>query len=127
MPTKLSVYYDGLCHLCSREINHYKKMQGAENIRFVDITGAEFNAKIEQLDPIQIHKVMHVRDRSGKLHLGVDAFLQIWLEYQWLRPLVPVAKFFPIYWLLRFFYAIFAKIRPLLPKKSCETSPYCER
>jgi predicted DCC family thiol-disulfide oxidoreductase YuxK len=127
MQDKLSVYFDGLCHLCSREINHYKKMNGAEKIRFIDITAADFNPQLEQLDPVQIHKVMHVRDRAGRLHLGVDAFLQIWLEFPLLKRLVPIARFWPIYWVLRAFYAIFAKIRPLLPKKSCETSPYCER
>lgn len=41
----LSVYFDGLCPLCSREIGHYRKAVGNENISFVDITHVDFNTK----------------------------------------------------------------------------------
>lgn len=123
---RISVYYDGLCHLCSREINHYQKMTGAEQINFIDITTSAFDAKVERLDPVQIHKTMHVKDEAGKVHTGVDAFICIWKNLPTLQFLVPIAKFPPMRLLLDLFYFIFAKIRPLLPRKSCETSPYCE-
>lgn len=123
----ISVYYDGLCHLCSREISHYMKMKGAENIEFVDITDSLFDAVAVGLDPIQVHKSMHVRDRSGMIFTGVDAFICIWKELPALRFLVPLARSAPLYSILKIFYAIFAKIRPFLPRKSCESSPYCEK
>lgn len=122
----LTVYYDGLCRLCSFEINHYRGMKGAENLKFVDITDASFDATKEKLDPFYIHKKMHVRDRYGQLHIGVDAFLCIWQELPALQPLVPLARVRPIHSLLMGLYAIFARIRPWLPRKSCESSPYCE-
>jgi len=126
MSEKLTVYYDGLCHLCSREINHYRTMKGAENIYFVDITSPEFHADQEGLDPIQIHKTMHVRDRQGQLHLGVNAFIWIWNELSVLKFLVPIARTGPVHLVLESAYSVFAKVRPFLPRKSCETSPYCE-
>lgn len=122
----ISVYYDGLCHLCSREIGHYRGMRGAESIRFVDITAGDFNALKEGVDPRAIHRVMHVKDVSGDLHTGVDAFLRIWAELPALRFFIPLARFGPVNLLLRAAYAGFARIRPLLPRKSCEASPYCE-
>jgi predicted DCC family thiol-disulfide oxidoreductase YuxK len=126
MSEKLNVYFDGLCHLCSREINHYRSMKGAENINFIDITSPNFDATQEGLDPIEIHKNMHVRDRQGRLHLGVDAFIWIWNELPALRFLVPIARVAPIHLVLKICYSVFAKVRPLLPRKSCEDSPYCE-
>lgn len=123
---KITVFYDGLCHLCSREINHYKKMRGCENINFTDITSAEFDAKVEKLDPFAIHQTLHARDRDGKVKTGVDVFILIWSELPALKFLVPIAKTKPIYYVMTLFYSVFAKIRPMLPRKSCEDSPYCE-
>ncbi len=123
---KVTVYFDGLCHLCSREIRHYQTMKGADNLAFVDITGPSFNAAHEGLDPHEIHKNMHVRDREGKIHLGVGAFVCIWEQLPALRFLVPIARFYPVRVILNLLYKGFATVRPLLPRKSCETSPYCE-
>lgn len=127
-PTKktITVYFDGLCRLCSREIRHYQKLEGADRVRFVDIAQADFKAEKEGVDPVDIHRTMHVRDRNGKLQLGVDAFICIWSELPSLRFLVPLAKLAPIHFILRCGYFVFSKIRPLLPRKNCETSPYCE-
>lgn len=122
----ISVYYDGLCHLCSREINHYKKMRGSEFIDFVDITQPSFQAQKCGLDPIKVHQSLHIRDRSGAFQTGVDAFICIWQELPALRFLAPIARTKPVYFVLKIVYSIFAKVRPWLPRKSCETSPYCE-
>lgn len=123
---KLNVYFDGLCHLCSREINHYRTMRGSENINFIDITGPDFDAQKENLDPLEIHKNMHVRAKNGELQIGIDAFIAIWQELPALKFLAPIAKASPVHFVLSLFYAVFAKVRPLLPRKSCEDSPYCE-
>lgn len=123
---KLTIFYDGLCHLCSREINHYKKMRGSENIIFTDITSADFDAQLENLDPFAIHQSLHARDINGNIKTGVDVFIAIWKELPALKFLVPIAQTKPIHYMMTLFYAVFAKIRPLLPRKSCEASPYCE-
>lgn len=122
----VSVYYDGLCHLCSREINHYKKMKGSERIDFIDITSPSFDAKKQNLDPIKIHQSLHVRDKIGNTYIGVDAFISIWNEINSLKFLVPIARHSFVHRILEFFYKLFTLIRPLLPRKSCEISPYCE-
>lgn len=124
---EVSLFYDGLCHLCSREINHYKKLKGSEKINFVDITLANFDAKAEGLDPVAVNKYLHVKTKDGKIVTGVASFLEVWKQlpaYTWLAKLV---SFMPIRKVADLGYMIFAEIRPLLPKKeSCETSPYCE-
>lgn len=125
---KAKVYYDGLCILCSKEIEHYRHQTGSESIEFIDITSAHFDASAEGLDPFLVHKVMHVRVPSGELKTGVDAFIAIWDQlprYQW------VAKFAQkksVRGLLTIGYQGFVILRPYLPRRSqgCENSPYCE-
>ena len=123
---QVTVFYDGLCHLCSREINHYRTMKGSENLQFVDITTADFDAADEKLDPYEIHKTIHVRDRHRELHVGVNAFICIWNELPALQFLARLAKKEAVHSVLDVLYAGFAKVRPLLPRKNCDNSPYCE-
>ena len=123
-----TVYFDGLCPLCSREIEHYRKQRGAERIRFVDICAGDFNAAAESLDPRLIHKVMHVRDPQGRLWTGVDAFIQIWTALPAFNGFARAAKIGPIRFCLNIGYVAFATIRPWLPRRAaCDASPYCER
>lgn len=122
----LKVYFDGLCHLCSREIEHYRKMTGAARIHFVDITDPSFDAAEEGLDPERVHRLLHARDAEGKLHLGVGAFIQIWERIDSLRWLAALSRLAPVRWFLEAVYFLFAKARPWLPRKQCASSPYCE-
>jgi len=127
---KLTVYYDGLCKVCSREINHYKKQSGSENIAFVDICSDDFNALAEGLDPHQVHKIMHVRRADGQLRTRVDAFIEIWKVLPRYSSLAKIAEWRSIKAGLEVGYTCFAKIRPFLPRykktKECQESPYCE-
>ena len=63
----LSVYFDGLCPLCSREIEQYRKASGSDQISFVDITVDGFDAIANGLDPKRVHEVMHVKTDSGDI------------------------------------------------------------
>lgn len=126
--TTTVIYFDGLCHLCSREIDHYRKQKSAERLRFVDITSPEFDAVKERLDPFRVHREMHVRRSDGSLAIGVDAFLAIW-------DVLPRYRFAARWgrrtWanrVLRLGYQAFVQIRPYLPRKKadCSKSPYCE-
>jgi predicted DCC family thiol-disulfide oxidoreductase YuxK len=122
----IKVYFDGLCVVCSAEISHYKKMKGSENIDFIDITSNQFNSKKENLDPFLVHKELHAKDENGQLHIGVDAFSLIWSKLNKLTWLSRLSRKQPLNSILKMNYVLFTKIRPYLPRKSCETSPYCE-
>ncbi len=126
---KLTVFYDGLCQLCSREINHYKTQAGADLIQFVDITSSTFDAAAEGIDPVKAHQVMHVKTTKGEILIAVDAFIEIWKvlpRYKWAAR---IAQIYLVKKILLIFYYIFAiGIRPYLPKRKnndCSESPYC--
>lgn len=122
----IKVYYDGLCVVCSAEINHYKKMKRRQSIEFIDITTPVFDPLTEGLDPQKIHRELHAKDSEGQLHIGVDAFILIWSALDKLNWLSKAAQNKVINKLLQANYSLFVKIRPYLPRKSCESSPYCE-
>lgn len=122
---QIKVYYDGLCVVCSSEINHYKKMNGSENIDFIDITSSDFRADVEGLDPQKVHEELHAKDAFGQLHVGVDAFILIWASIDKLKWLSKAAQKNLVKKILQANYSLFVKIRPYLPRRSCETSPYC--
>ena len=126
--TKGVIYFDGLCKACSAEINHYRKLPGSESFDFVDITSLTFKPEDHGLDPVKVHKVMHVRDSNGVLHEGVDAFVTIWKEIPRYHFLARLSKKQFIRWTLEQGYKAFVVIRPYLPRKKldCSESPYCE-
>jgi predicted DCC family thiol-disulfide oxidoreductase YuxK len=111
------VYFDGACYLCSREIEHYRSKDRERLLQFVDISDPAFSAANEGLDPLRVQQTMHVRDASGRLHQGVDAFLQIWRCIPGYRFIPGVARSPGVYQALRAGYFLFAKVRPYLPKK----------
>ncbi len=127
--TTLTVYYDNLCVVCSKEITHYQKQSGSEKIRFVDITDKNFKPELEGVDPYLVHKIMHVKNSSGHLLTKIDAFKAIWKhlpKYNWLDRL---SDYYPVRKILDYSYETFVVARPYLPRKKindCSASPYCE-
>lgn len=125
---KTTVYYDGLCAVCSSEINHYRRLPGSETLDFVDICHSEFTPEAHGLDPVLVHKVMHVKDAKGKLHTGVDAFQHIWRQIPRYHFMNRVAEGRMGRSILELGYRAFVRIRPYLPRKNkddCSNSPYC--
>ncbi len=129
--TKVTVYYDGLCVLCSREIDHYRKSRGADLINFVDICAPGFEPASHGVDPKAVHRVMHVKRTDGTLATEVDAFITIWdtLPGYWL--LAKIARFGVVRFFLNIGYQMFVRIRPYLPRRgadfyACADSPYCD-
>src|SRR5262249_12657363 len=113
---RLTLFYDGLCPLCSREIEHYRRHLAGTPADFVDITAAEFNAAAHGLDPQAVHRVMHVKV-GDELRTGVAAFAAIWAaipRYRWLARLArnPVG-----HGLMHLGYRAFARVRPWLPRR----------
>ena len=113
------VYYDGKCHLCSREIAGYRNRPNAALLQFVDIASPQFDPAAQGLDAEEVQRVLHVRRRDGTLAKGVDAFIEIWRTLDILSGLRFLAEHQPTRVLFEGGYALFARLRPLLPKKEC--------
>lgn len=76
----ISVFYDGKCGLCRREIEHYKRIAPKNVFAWVDITvDASALVKLGVTYAYGL-KLLHAQDSQGKLHVGVDAFILIWRQ-----------------------------------------------
>ena len=108
-----TVYYDGGCPVCSKEIRTYRKANGADNLTWVDASDADRQALGDDLDRSVAMAKMHVRDESGQLISGAAAFAAIWQRLpntRWLGRMLGTA---PALFFLEPAYRLFLKIRPV--------------
>jgi predicted DCC family thiol-disulfide oxidoreductase YuxK len=117
---KLKVYYDGACHLCSREVDMYRKKDPAQKLVLIDISNRDFSAEAEGLDTQDVQINFHVKMPDGRILKGVPAFAAIWNELNIMRPLSTLYSWPGIKQLMDRSYTLFTKIRPLLPRRQCE-------
>lgn len=114
---KLTIFYDGACHLCSKEIEHYKKIDSTHKILYLDIAKKSFNFSDYNFDEKILKKYFHVRDQNLKIHMGVDAFYLIWKELDTFKFFQSLYEFNPTQKIMKIFYYLFSQVRPFLPKK----------
>ena len=122
---KRTVFYDGLCQLCSREIDLFKRRVTDGSLAYVDIADPAFDAAAQGVDPVRVHRHMHVRDGdTGNMLIGVDALVGMWECVPGFRWLAWLARLPVLRQLSGVGYAVFAWVRPKLPKRKravCDT------
>jgi predicted DCC family thiol-disulfide oxidoreductase YuxK len=120
--TKLKLYYDGACHLCSREIEGYLKKDPNQFLMPIDISGPDFDPEKDGIEVEKANKYFHVKKTTGEILDGVPAFAAIWDTLEILKPLSWFSKTSLGSFAMGSAYKVFAEIRPLLPKRrGCET------
>jgi predicted DCC family thiol-disulfide oxidoreductase YuxK len=88
--SQTTVLYDGGCPLCSREINHYRRLAGDRPIEWLDVTQPGADIGRFGLNRGEALKLFHVIDSTGTMHVGASAFIALWAElprYRWLAGL----------------------------------------
>lgn len=101
------VLYDGSCPLCSREIAHYQRRAGAEEIVWIDASTNPEELNSLGISQQQAMQVFHVRDSHLEWQRGASAFLVIWSHlpaYRWLAKLINFLRLTPVLdWGYRYF------------------------
>ena len=116
----LYLYYDGACHLCSKEINHYKKIDKGNVLGLIDISDESFDPVKEGISTLDFEKYFHVKKPNGEILAGVKAFQAIWDELGVMKPLSFLANTKLGLCAMKTAYEGFAFLRPFLPKKKKE-------
>ncbi|CCG40912.1 thiol-disulfide oxidoreductase DCC family protein [Magnetospirillum molischianum] len=112
----VSVYYDGACPVCSREIEAYRRLTPEEAVRWVDVSSCSADELGEGLDRTQALGVFHLRDASGQVLSGVDAFIALWARVPGLGLAARLAALPPSRFILEVGYRVFLRVRPLWRK-----------
>ena len=74
MMKKLTMYYDGLCHLCQAEILFLSRRNQAGLLSFVDVNSSHYSADAVGVSCQQALDSMYAQYDDGELINGVDVF-----------------------------------------------------
>lgn len=110
----LTVFYDGACPLCRREIGFYQGRRGADQVRWVDVSRSSAGDAAPGLPKHQALARFHVADSRGRLHSGGAAFSALWRSLPGFRPLGRLFGLAPLAWCLERAYRLFLRFRPRL-------------
>ena len=77
-PYPLTVYFDGECPICRREINLMKMANRKKHLAFVDFSTSSYLPSDHGLNQCDLGKVIHARWADGTLITGVEIFREMW-------------------------------------------------
>ena len=109
----LTVYYDGACPVCSREIALYRRQSGAERCVWVDASScpeAELGSGLSRASALAR---FHVRRADGELLDGMRGFAALWRSLPRFAWVGRFASFGPLPLLLDAAYRMFLWVRPV--------------
>ena len=107
----ITVFYDGKCGLCSKEINYYRKIAPDGVFDWQDATESIDKLNEQGISLAEALKLLHARDSNGKMHVGVDAFILIWRQLKRWNLLAALVSLPLIKQTAKFFYTVFAHWR----------------
>ena len=110
-PAPVTVYFDGSCPVCSREIAYYRRQVGADACVWVDASCCPESALGSGLSRGSALGKFHVRDAQGELVQGTRGFAALWRALPRTAWLGRVASFGPIPALLEMAYGAFLVVR----------------
>lgn len=109
--SRVTVWHDGACPLCAREIALMRRLDRDARITFVDATTGSC-----PLDRAEMLARLHAREDGGPLLSGAAAFAAMWRAIPLLRPLGLLARNDYVLGLLDRLYARFLRVRPHLQR-----------
>ena len=120
-----TVFYDGACPLCRREIAHYRRLRGAERLVWIDVSRANAPLATYGLSRERAMARFHVLDTAGRWQTGSFGFAELWSHlpaYRWLARTLRSLRLLPV---LDRVYARFARwrLRRACDDRSCGSGP----
>ncbi len=110
---RVTVWYDGGCPLCVREIGMMHRLDRHDRIRFVDVDREDASCPI---DRNLLLARLHAREGDCELVDGAAAFAAMWRQIPVMRPLGLAAKNRVVLWLLERAYRGFLVVRPAVQR-----------
>ncbi len=114
---QLTVYFDGACPLCRREIGVYKNSAGSDQILWQDVSRVSDGPVAGDLSCQQAMARFHVRGADGSLKSGAAAFVELWLSLKYWRWFGRLFAHPPGIWFLEKCYLGFLRIRPAIQRR----------
>ncbi|ASP37301.1 thiol-disulfide oxidoreductase DCC [Bacterioplanes sanyensis] len=107
---KVTVFYDGQCPLCVREMRHLQTLDHAERLHLVDIKQPQFNQQFPDIDAKQADRILTGINTDGRTIYGLDVTYAAWHAVgrgYWIAPL----RWPGVRWFSDRVYLLFARHR----------------
>lgn len=108
---RLTVWFDGACPLCIREVALFRRLDKRRAIHFEDVSSADASCPI---DRAELLARFHAQEKGKPIVSGAAAFAAMWRAIPMLRPFGEAARLPAVLWLLERLYMAFLRIRPRL-------------
>ena len=112
----LTVYYDGACPLCRREVALYRRLDRHGRIAWDDVSRPDAEPGCGLTREAALQR-FHARHPDGRLESGAAAFVAVWRQLPGFSRAAPLAAWPPVLRLLEGAYRNFLKIRPWLSRQ----------
>jgi predicted DCC family thiol-disulfide oxidoreductase YuxK len=109
---RVTVWHDGACPLCQREIALMRRLDSRGAIEFVDAA----SPATCPLDRAEMLARFHAREAGGPMLSGAAAFAAMWRAIPVLRPLGEAARSRLVLSVLERLYLRFLRVRPRLQR-----------
>ncbi len=125
----LTVFFDGACPICAREIAIMKRLDRKQQLTFCDFSLPEYDERLTGFSPVELGRVIHAQWADGRVIRGVEVFQAMW-EAVGLGMLTKLSRVWFVEPFLYKAYAWFAQNRLWLtgrakncPSNTCAASP----
>jgi predicted DCC family thiol-disulfide oxidoreductase YuxK len=112
-PASVSVFFDGSCPLCRREVRMYQKMASSVPIRWIDVASS-MEENTTGRSCAELMSRFHIRTADGALLSGARAFVALWLLFPGWRHLGRLGSLPLMPAILELAYRGFLLIRPAM-------------
>jgi predicted DCC family thiol-disulfide oxidoreductase YuxK len=113
----LTVFFDGACPICNREIALMKRLDRRQQLEFCDFSDREYDAASSGFATADLATVIHARWSDGSVITGLEVFRAMW-EAVGLRFLARLSRLSVVEPLVLKAYAWFARNRLRLTGRS---------
>lgn len=113
---RLTVYFDGACPLCRREIAFYQRQRGGDRIDWRDISETDAEEVAPGLSRATALKRFHVTTADARTRSGAAAFAALWMaipRFAWAGRIMALPG---IRHILDVAYSGFLLVRPMLQR-----------
>ncbi|MCL5974609.1 MAG: DUF393 domain-containing protein [Gammaproteobacteria bacterium] len=120
---QLTIFFDGHCPLCNKEIALLKRLDTRQKLHFEDIHAIDFVYRYPYIDVVAADRRLHGQLANGQIITGLDVTAKAWGlvgHHKWLQ----ILRWPVIRWFADLAYLVFARFRHpiarLVGGKPCE-------
>ena len=74
----LTVFFDGACPICAREMALMKRLDRKRRLAFCDFSVPEYDERVSGFTPAELGQIIHALWADGRVIMGVAVFQAMW-------------------------------------------------